>query len=80
MDKLINDEDIASAENVVMLMVTATPFNLVTKQSRFVTKRSSVDTMKSPYFRIPLENHYDMYKKIKSDAKSMYFGNLIIIF
>ena len=35
-DRLINDEEVRNADNVLLLQVTATPYNLVTMNSRWV--------------------------------------------
>ena len=37
-DKFLNDPVVARAENVVILQVTATPYNLLTKNSRYIYK------------------------------------------
>ena len=35
MDILFNDKEVAEAENLILLQVTATPYNLVTANSRY---------------------------------------------
>ena len=37
-DNLINDKDVLEANNTIILQVSATPYNLVTKNTRLVSK------------------------------------------
>ena len=38
-DNFLNDPVVAKAENVIILQVTATPYNLLTKNSRYKDER-----------------------------------------
>ena len=38
-DNFLNDPEVAEAENVIILQVTATPYNLLTKNSRYKDER-----------------------------------------
>ena len=44
-DRLINDEDISNASNIVLLQVSATPYSLVTKNSR-IKPENVIDMVK----------------------------------
>ena len=69
MDLLLNDPEISLAENVIILHVTATPYNLITKNSRYNTILISLILQESNKFscRIDEANCHDMYESYKKE-------------
>jgi len=68
-DKLINDPYIQNAENVILLQVTATPYSLITKNSRIETQ-NQLDMFKLMEENKSSSNYYGIDKFIEKTKKS----------
>ena len=69
-DRLINDEDISNATNIVLLQVSATPYSLVTKNSR-IKPENVVDMVKEMTSdrENTLTSYWGIWKFIETTSK-----------
>merc|ERR1719342_226055 len=63
-DKLINNQNVCNAENVILLQVTATPYNLLTSNSR-IPENNSFDMFKLLENNKTSSNYYGIEKFIE---------------